>query len=54
MHNLKELKIWTKAIDLSVKVYEATANFPKEEIYGLTSHHRKSFNTSYFQLKLSI
>jgi len=24
------------------------------QIYGLTSHHRKSFNTSYFQLKLSI
>jgi four helix bundle protein len=42
MHNLKELKIWIKAIDLSVEVYKATANFPKEEIYGLTSQIRRS------------
>ena len=42
MHNLKELKIWNKAIDLSVDVYRATANFPSEEKYGLTSQIRKS------------
>lgn len=42
MHNLKELKIWNKAIDLTVKVYEATENFPKEEKYGLTSQIRRS------------
>jgi len=41
MHNLKELKIWNKAIELSVAVYKATTNFPKEEIYGLTSQIRK-------------
>ncbi len=42
MHNLKELKIWNKAIELSVAVYKATANFPKEEIYGLTSQIRRA------------
>ena len=41
MHNLKELKIWNKAIELSVLVYTATANFPKEEMYGLTSQIRR-------------
>ncbi|MFY9308609.1 MAG: four helix bundle protein [Bacteroidia bacterium] len=42
MHNLKELKIWNKAIDLTVEVYKATASFPKEEAYGLTSQIRRS------------
>ena len=42
MHNLKELKIWNKALDLAVQVYEATSNFPKEEKYGLTSQIRRS------------
>ncbi len=42
MHNLKELKIWQKAIDLSVSVYKATSEFPKEEIYGLTSQIKRS------------
>jgi four helix bundle protein len=42
MHNLKELKIWNKAIDLTVDVYKATANFPSEERYGLTSQARRS------------
>ena len=42
MHNLKELKIWNKAMDLSVEVYKVTLNFPKEEIYGLTSQIKRS------------
>lgn len=41
MHNLKELKVWNKAINLSIEVYKATSNFPKEEIYGLTSQIRR-------------
>ena len=43
MHNLKELKIWHKAIELTVQVYKATENFPKEEKYGLTSQIRRAF-----------
>jgi four helix bundle protein len=42
MHNLKELKIWNKAIDLTVDVYKATANFPADERFGLTSQSRRS------------
>ena len=42
MHNLKELKIWNKSIDLATSVYKATADFPKEEKYGLPSQIRRS------------
>jgi len=42
MHNLTELKIWNKAIELSVTVYKATISFPKEDKYGLTSQIRRS------------
>jgi len=42
MHNLKELKIWHKAIELSTEVYRLTADFPKEEKYGLTSQIRRA------------
>ena len=42
MHNLKELKIWGKAIEIAIDVYKATENFPKEEKYGLTSQTRRS------------
>src|SRR5262245_22636396 len=42
MHNLKELKIWLKAIDLAVAVYKATETFPKQEQYGLTLQIRRA------------
>ncbi len=42
MHNLKELKVWNKAIDMATDVYRLTTNFPKEEKYGLTSQIRRS------------
>jgi four helix bundle protein len=42
MHNLKELKIWHKAIELSTEIYRLTANFPTEEKYGLTSQIRRA------------
>jgi four helix bundle protein len=41
MHNLKELKIWNKAIDLTVEVYKATSSFPPDERFGLTSQARR-------------
>lgn len=40
-HNVRELKIWQRAMDLTVEVYKATANFPKEEMFGLTSQIRR-------------
>lgn len=42
MHNLKELIIWNKAIELGTEVYAATSNFPSEEKFGLTSQIRRS------------
>lgn len=42
MHNLKELKIWQKAIDLAVLVYKATVNYPADERFGLTSQIRRA------------
>lgn len=40
--NYKELIVWQKSMDLAEGVYKATANFPKEETYGLTSQMRRS------------
>lgn len=42
MHNLKELKIWNKAIELAVDVYAVTAEFPIDERYGLTNQSRRA------------
>ena len=42
MNNYKELKVWQKSVDLAVKIYEATKDFPREELYGLTSQIRRS------------
>ena len=42
MHNIKELKIWSKALELSVRVYKITAFFPKEDRYGLISQIKRS------------
>ena len=41
-HNFKELKIWKAAIRLTKEIYKITRDFPKEEIYGLTSQIRRS------------
>lgn len=42
MHNIKELTIWKKAIDLTVEVYDITRNFPSEEKFGLISQLRRA------------
>ena len=42
MNYFKELKVWQKAIELVTETYLKTQNFPKEEIYGLTSQIRRS------------
>ena len=42
MNNYKELKVWQKSVDLAVKIYKSTKDFPREEIYGLTSQIRRS------------
>jgi four helix bundle protein len=41
MHNYRELKIWQRSMDFVVKIYDVSADFPKEERYGLTSQLRR-------------
>ncbi|MBS1686697.1 MAG: four helix bundle protein [Bacteroidetes bacterium] len=41
MHDYKQLKVWSKAIDLVVDIYRATSAFPTEEKYGLISQMRR-------------
>lgn len=42
VRNYRELIVWQKAMDLVELVYPATRQFPKEELYGLTSQVRRS------------
>ena len=37
MNNFKELKVWQKALELSVLIYKTTKNFPVDERFGLIS-----------------
>lgn len=41
-HNFKNLKVWEKSVDLAVKVYNITTEFPNEEKFGITSQMRRS------------
>jgi four helix bundle protein len=38
----KKLFVWKKADELSFFIYQTTKNFPKEELYGLTSQLRRA------------
>ncbi|MCA1572997.1 MAG: four helix bundle protein [Acidobacteria bacterium] len=40
--NYSELIVWQKAMDLVERIYEATREFPKEELYGLASQVRRA------------
>src|SRR5437764_6011008 len=42
VQNFKTLKVWEKSHELTLAVYKATANFPKDEVYGLTSQIRRA------------
>jgi four helix bundle protein len=42
MKNYEELEVWQKAHALTVHLYEATATFPRSEMFGLTSQIRRS------------
>ena len=42
MEDFKDLRVWGKAHELTLAVYQKTRAFPKEEIYGLTSQLRRA------------
>jgi len=42
MQNFRNLKVWQKAHDLALLVYRLTADFPREETFGLRHSLRKT------------
>jgi four helix bundle protein len=38
----RQLVVWQKSVDLTIEVYRLTREFPREEIYGLTSQLRRA------------
>ena len=42
LKSYRELHVWQYAISLSIALYRLTAEFPREEIYGLTAQLRRA------------
>jgi four helix bundle protein len=42
MFSFEKLEIWQLSRMLSIKIYKITSEFPKEELYGLTSQLRRA------------
>jgi len=38
----KDLIVWRKSVELVVLIYDLTGQFPRDELYGLTSQMRRS------------
>jgi len=41
MKSFRDLKVWEKSHELALAAYDATANFPKQEMFGLVSQVRR-------------
>jgi len=42
IESFKQLIVWQKSIKLVIEIYKTTENFPKSEIYELTSQMRRA------------
>jgi four helix bundle protein len=42
LNDFKELKVWKKAHATTIHLYKLTRQFPREELYGLTSQIRRA------------
>lgn len=42
IQSYRDLKVWQQAMDLAEACYLKTRQFPKEELYGLTSQIRRA------------
>ncbi|MDA1317002.1 MAG: four helix bundle protein [bacterium] len=42
IHSYKDLVAWQRAMEVVVSVYTVTNQFPKSELYGLTSQARRA------------
>ena len=42
MRNYRDLEVWSKAHALTLHLYKASRDFPRDEVYGLTAHVRRA------------
>jgi len=42
MIDFKDLDVWKKSHELTLKIYEVTKSYPADELYGLTSQIRRA------------
>ena len=42
MRDFRTLQVWQKSHELALKIYGLTPQFPREEVYGLTSQIRRA------------
>lgn len=42
IQSFQDLKIWQLGVEIVLDVYKAIQNFPREELYGLTSQIRRA------------
>jgi len=42
VHNYRDLVVWQKSMDLVELIYNLTRDWPREELYGLTSQIRRA------------
>lgn len=45
IESFEELRVWQEAQNLAVSVYRGTKNFPKEEMFGITSQIRRAVSS---------
>ena len=42
MKDFKDLRVWSKAHAMTIGVYKTTKDFPREELFGITSQMRRA------------
>ena len=42
IQSYRDLNVWQRSMDLAVRIFQLTAEFPRSEMYGLTSQMRRA------------
>lgn len=42
LESYRDLKVWQRAIEMTLSIYRVTTGFPKEEMFGLTTQNSPS------------
>ena len=42
IQSYRDLQVWQRAMDLAVTTYKLTADYPRDELYGLVSQSRRA------------